>query len=68
MNKFEQVSSDHHQMSLAGVPPGLMFRGVPGLMLVGREGGTLPDHSGAGGGVPHHVAHPMMHLMLPIPP
>ena len=31
MNKLEQVSSDHHQMSLAGV--------VLGLML---GGGTLP--------------------------
>ena len=33
MNKLEQVSSDHHQMSLTGVVPGLMSRG---------GGGTLP--------------------------
>ena len=25
MNKFEQVSSDHHQMSLAGGSPGVMY-------------------------------------------
>ena len=34
INKFEQVSSDRHQMSLAeGMSPGLMSRG---------EEGTLP--------------------------
>ena len=27
MNKFEHVSSDDHQMSLAGGFPGLMFEG-----------------------------------------
>ena len=27
MNKLEQVSSDHHQMSLTGMVPGLMSRG-----------------------------------------
>ena len=45
MNKFEQVSSDDHQMSPAGGwgkgVPGLMSRGlgVPGLMLWGGGGG-----------------------------
>ena len=32
MNKFEQVFSDHHQMSLAGAGAG----GIPGLMSMGE--------------------------------
>ena len=74
MNKFKQVSSDHHQMSLAGgssglMPwrgsPGLMSRGSPGLMsrrgspdLMSRERGTLPCD------LCHHMTYPMIHLML----
>ena len=54
MNKFERVSSDHHQMSRAGGrPPGLMSRGGGGslelmsvgegvLGLISRGGGYLP--------------------------
>ena len=57
VNKFEQVSSDHYQMSPAGVPqvwcPG-EGRGVPYL--------TFP------GGVPYHGTYLMMHLMLSTPP
>ena len=36
MNKFEQVSSDHHQISVAGELPGLMSKGggVPYLTLL----------------------------------
>ena len=54
MIKFEQVSSDHHQMLIAWGFPGLMFgeEGVPYL--------TFP-------GVPCRVTYPMMHLMLPTP-
>ena len=56
MNKFEQVSSDHHQLSLAGGRvvgvPGLMSGGgesrVPGLMSGGRVGS--PGLMTAGGG------------------
>ena len=42
MNKFEQVSSDHHQILLAG----LMSRGedLPHLTFAKTgKGGTLPD-------------------------
>ena len=57
MNKFEQVSSDHHQLSLAGGRvvgvPGLMSGGgresrVPGLMSGG--GSRVPRSDDCGGG------------------
>ena len=54
-NKFEQVSSDHHQMSLAGRSP----------QVSSPEWGTPPDLLGE---VPYHVTYPMIHLMLPTPP
>ena len=60
MNRFEQVSSDHHQMSLAGGSTGLMPREQSDVL-----GGTRPDLSW--GWVPYHVTFPMMHLMLPPP-
>ena len=56
LNKFEQVSSDHHQMSLAGGPR---------YDVQGRGRGTLPDMSW---GIPYHVTYPMIHLMLPTTP
>ena len=62
LNKFEQDSSDHHQMSLAGWSTGLMSGGgaphltfpmwVPYLTFLG---------------VPYHGMYPMMHLKLPPP-
>ena len=66
-NKFEQVPSDDHQMSLAGgkgsseQPTSLMSRGEV-------EGGTPGLISGA---LPYHVTYLMMHVMLlrgPPPP
>ena len=39
LNKFENVSSDHHQMSLGWGSPGLMCRGIPHLAC---PGDTLP--------------------------
>ena len=36
INKFEQVSSDDHQMSIEGFGPG-----VPGLLLEGLRGATV---------------------------
>ena len=52
--KFEQVSRDHHQLSLAGVP------------RFDVHGGTLADLSREE--VPYHVTYSMMHLMLPPSP
>ena len=55
MNNFEQVPGDHHYMSLVRVSPGLMSgEGYP----------TWPFQQG----IPCHVTHPLMHLMLPTPP
>ena len=51
VNKFGQVFSDHHPMSLAE-------RARSDVQ------GYLTDLSQ---GVPYHVTYPMMHLMLPIP-
>ena len=45
MNKFEQISSDHHQMSL-GILPDLS-----------RGGRTLPDLSQGGGTLPRDLFH-----------
>ena len=59
MNKFEQVSSDHHQMSLAGESQLLCHIGVSGLIFR-----WVPYLSW---GVPYHVTYPMLHLMLPTP-
>ena len=48
MNKFEQVSSDGHQISLAMLVPGPMFRGMGsrtgdwGGLKSGGNMGTLP--------------------------
>ena len=39
LNKFENVSSDHHQRSLGWGSPGLMCRGIPHLTC---SGDTLP--------------------------
>ena len=50
MNKFEQISSDHHQMSL-GILPDLSRGG--GLYL------TFPK-----GVVHYHVTYSMMYLMI----
>ena len=59
MNKFEQVSSDHHQMSLGrGRSPGLMSRGRGGLRG-GRSPGLISGEEGT-----YHVTYPMMYLML----
>ena len=55
VNKFEQVSRDDYQMSLAWdryVQRGWVYS-------VGWE--CLE------GGSPNHVTHPMMHVMLPTP-
>ena len=55
VNKFEQISSDDHQMSLAG---GKYLQEVDIYIHgVGRYVQT--------GGSPDHVAFPMMHVMLP---
>ena len=40
MNKFEQVSSDHLQISLAGQSPGLMPGGHPSSPFPGGVGGV----------------------------
>ena len=42
MNNFKQVSSNHHQMSLAGVRPGL-GPGGPGLMSRSAKGDPRSD-------------------------
>ena len=70
MKKFEQVSSDNHQMSVAkGI-------GYPGFHVTERrEGGAWVSQViclGLGV-VPYHVTYPMMHVMLrtyphPVPP
>ena len=53
MNKFEQVSSDDHQISVAG----------------GGWVGTQVSGPGMGWGeVPCHVTYPMMYLILTTPP
>ena len=63
MNKFEQVSSDYHQLSVAEVD-------IPGPRSGG--GGNPRSHVGGGmgipgpmcgGGVPYYVTYPMMHIM-----
>ena len=65
MNKFEQVSGDHQQMSLAGGRSlGLMSWVGEGRRGRGR-GGFRRDLSQ---GVPNRVTYPMMHLMLPKAP
>ena len=77
VNKLEQVSSDDHQMSVAGVGsqvlcledrfPGLMSGGSrsPGLMSEGRRrGGSSPGLMSEG----FPVTYPMMHVMyIPLP-
>ena len=62
MNKFEQVSSDDHQLSLAG-------SGVPRSEVQGRSPGLMSGGGAvsSGEGVSYHVTYPMMHLMLPLP-
>ena len=55
MSKFEEVSSDQHQMSLA--------RGFPGLTSRGA-GEVVCYLTFSGDGVPYHVTYPMMHLMI----
>ena len=37
MNKFKQVSSDYHQMSLAGVTRGMGMSREPGALGVGMS-------------------------------
>ena len=64
MNRFEQVFSDHHQMSLAGGSTGLMPREQSDVL--GEAVGNPPDLSW--GWVPYHVTFLMIHLMLPPPP
>ena len=63
MNKFEQVSIDHHQMSVAGglVPDLMSRRGrLPGLI---SRGGSRSPGLMLGGGLPYHRTYLMMHLM-----
>ena len=55
MNKFQLVSSDGHQMSLAGGgpgPEGPHVKDVPGLEGGGAEPGILCLGSGARAGLP----------------
>ena len=66
MNKFEQVSSDHHQMSLAGVPRSDVQGGsggpqiwCPGRFPTSPFGGEEEEV-----GYPTMWPYPMMHLML----
>ena len=59
MNKFEQVFSVHHQMSLAGE---LAWACVEGLVGMPRLRGV--DMSGEGGS-PYHVKYPIMHVPYP---
>ena len=54
MNKFEQVSNDHHQCHLQGARSDV--GGGWGRSNVEEEG------------VPYYVTYPMMYLMLPMPP
>ena len=56
MNKFEQISSGHHQMSIAGAwTEGWVCH--PG-------GGPLCCVQG---GSPYHLSYPMIHLMYLLP-
>ena len=75
VNKFEQVSSDDHQMSLAG------GGGIPGReaeikgvsQVPCAEGGVQGGGDGRGipgpisGGALSHVAYSMMHVILHTP-
>ena len=66
MNKFEQVSSDDHQMPVAGGQGQYWGEGVPlGLMSKGIEGTPRSDVRGEG--TLYHVSYPMMHVMY-LPP
>ena len=46
VNKFEQVSSDRHQMSLAVRSPDLMGGRSPGLMSLGETALTVRSYVG----------------------
>ena len=65
MNKFEQVSSDHQQMSVAGgrlsQREGRVFQ-----RWVGCTWGRISQRGG--GRVSYHVAYAMMHLTKYPPP
>ena len=64
VNKFEQVSSHDHQMSLAGVG---IWRGNG--WYVQRRGGYVQGEGVHIGGVsPYHVTYPMIYEMFPITP
>ena len=61
MNKFEQVSSDHHQISLAG--GGYVHGGMEG-MYIGSRGVYVQREVGIYlVGNPYHVNYPIMHVM-----
>ena len=75
MKKLEQVSSDHHQMSLLGreVPKCTSLNRCPVITTRCHQQKAGPQvRSDVGGGCPtwpfpggsYHVAYPMMHLML----
>ena len=68
MNKYEQVSTDHHQMPLAGWRVSVPRPDIPGEGK--REGGRglVPRSDVWGEGVTYLVTYPMMHLMLPNTP
>ena len=66
MNKFEQVSIDHHQMSVAGGLVPVWCPGGVGSGLISRGGGRSPCLMFRGV-VPYHRAYLMMHLMSPNP-
>ena len=56
VNKFEQVSNDDHQMSVAGVAPRSDVHWAGDVSLMSGEG------------IPYHVTYPKMHVMyLPSP-
>ena len=62
VNKFEQVASDDHQMSVAGLRVGCKF---PGLMSGG--GVRSPGLMSGERGVPYHVTYPMIQVMYLTP-
>ena len=66
VNKFEQVSSDDHQMSVPG--EGGVGTQVPYLGPISGGGGwegLSKSHVWRRGGLPYRVTYPMMYLMLP---
>ena len=61
VNKFEQVSSDYHQI--------LAARGSGSRVPRSHVWGGRVKSPGpmSGKGIPYHVTYSMMHLMLPVP-